>query len=263
MSLGDDRRSELNPYHECTIAEVLPVISQRQIDVSLCFYDPGLAESKRECETVNRYFHVAESHLIAEFRKSVLLSCPIFEEDKCRGKTILVWLSTHFDGDDFVIQEPLKTRWNPWDFFGYIALLGLCGYKDIFVFFNLCYSKVYSDQMWASFVDMQGGMTISAATKHFFVHKYLIPIADSSNAAQLAIEREIERFERAECGRNAVRAGLAKEDFKDDGRDVFINYVKIEPTFDLDDIANDPSRADLILTMRNNYASGYAWLGTD
>jgi hypothetical protein len=261
MRLDDARRTELNPYYECTIIEALSFIKQRQIDVSICFYDPGLADSKQECEMVNRYFGVPETYIIGEFRKSILLSSPVFDEDACRGKNVLVWLSTHFDGGEFIIQEPTRTRWNSWDFFSYISRLGLSGYKDVLIFFNVCYSKAYSNLMWASFVDMQGGMTVSAAAKHFFVHKYLIPIKDSGNAAQLTFDQK--RFERAEHDRCAVRAGLVEEKCcKDDG-DAFIHHVRIEPTFGLDDMANDYLLADLISRMRNNLAAGRAWIGTD
>jgi hypothetical protein len=186
-------------------------------------------------------FKVQSAHLSSEFSK--LLDArgqnhifyappflPLYQEVNPKEKNVLIWLATHFQNDEFMILSPVCSTWSGSHFFCYLQALGYLEYKNIFVVFNVCYSKRFSNSFWGDFVDMKAGMTLVRASRHFFMHKHMIPIYDDHNAAQriVACDQSQVVLEASQRARRSVstfiRSGHA---MPDNMSDEIFEYVYI------------------------------------
>ncbi|MEJ1976916.1 MAG: hypothetical protein WDN49_13235 [Acetobacteraceae bacterium] len=248
--MGDDQEwlKSLNPYTEMKTADAISLIKQYNIDYSVCFYDEGLCYSWDECIAVNDYFQVKNPYLTSAFSKfsrssgedtyssklGALFYTPsfssLYDEKHAESKNVLIWLTTHYDKEDFVITSPIRSSWQGWEFFMYLQGLGYMGYNNIFVFLNVCYSKAFSQHMWGEFVDMKAGMTLVSATRHFFMHKHIIPIDDNNNAVQQALTANApySLMETSQRARRSVASALSHSPpIAVQLSDEFIEYVYI------------------------------------
>ena len=224
MAEDEDSRS---PYVSMDVKEALDLISDREIDVGVCFIDPGLSGAMRELDLVAQFFSVTETVQVSEYF-DINPRARMFNQGEHRGRNILLWFATHCDGEKLSIGNPPTSSWGVMDFLFFLNQLKHGGFSEIFTYFNVCFSAGVSDMLWGSFVDMRSGMTIGSSAVHFFVHRRFMAISDSRNAALSEMSESPAEAEESRLSRDRVRSSLEHSELMS-GFDRDINYVFIPP----------------------------------
>jgi hypothetical protein len=217
----------LNPYVQLDVRKALDLIRARPIDLCLCFIDPDLSGAKRELDLVRNFFSIAKPIEINKFW-NIEPTGRIFQQGEHRGQNILLWFATHCNGEELHIGTPPSSSWQIWDLLFLLNQIKHGGFEEIFIFFNVCFSQGLSSILRDSFIDMQSGMTLGSSKVHFFLHRHLMAVSDSNNAAQSVMSENPPESDDSRVSRDRARNALEFTELMM-GFDRDISYVYIAP----------------------------------